>query len=465
MAEWIVYHSCLGFDRIWIYDNGSEDKIETALRPYRDRIELIHWPHVPAFPSNVVDCLVRAREQKVDWLALFDADEFLVPASGDSSEIRRTLTQMEQKQIDEIWIPVHFYSSAGHILIPDGRVVDNYRTETDRHISKSIVRVASNPTPHTTHGFGSPRHKRVRWLRINHYRNKSKEDDLIRRGKGFVDEWGMKFLSDEVLNRDRARRQTLVRKISSQNDSAVRLSAEFKTPGTQRELGIDPVKIFIFERNQPDGLRLQEQLSSVFRDVILCSVGSNSLSLRVHPKDENVTDQINRAHMQGGRTAVLWFLRADQCLNNAPRDYKEAIVSAFPFGIWSPKIHGLRRKDQYVRNGRLWSVHFVESVAWAVSLQARTVGFPLPSESSLGWGQDLILSRRCLEAGMRNLIDGRVSISYLRERTFQAVDPVEAQKQMISLLARVFPDGQTFGSPSGRPGDMRNVFSEALSVS
>lgn len=459
LAEWASYHLALGFDRIWVYDNDSEDKIEEALRPYRDRVELISWPGVPAFPGSVIDCLQRAEAEGIDWLALFDADEFVVPANGDPGTLREALQSAGRDGIEEIGLPIHFYASEGHVLIPPGRVVDNYRTVTRRENHKAIVRVGSRPHPVTTHRFSSRRFRKVDGLRLQHYRNKSKEDEMIRRMKGFVDDWGRKhFTAEAVFDDEWARHEPREGLAQPDDGTASRLSAQFGTAVTQPELGIDPVKVVIFERNQPNGPRLKEQLSPVFRDVVLWDVGSDvrsGLADACFPND-GFSVQLNRAHEAARNANVLWLLHADIFLHEESVRYKEAIVSSYPFGIWSPQLCGKHRKDQIVPEGRLCSVRFVESVAWAVSRQARKLGFPLPDGSPIGWGQDLILSRKCLDSGLRNLIDARVSVSHIHESEYVSYDRVEAERQMNMLLAREFPDGRTFGAP-GQPRRVRNL--------
>ncbi len=459
LAEWCAYHLALGFDHIWVYDNGSEDQISQAVGPYRDHVDLIAWPRIPAFPESVADCIMRAESGGFDWLALFDADEFIVPVDGNPTLLKQALQRAELDAINEVALPVQYYSSEGHVLIPEGRVVDNYTTPTSLENVKSIVRIRSNPRPVTTHGFGSSALRRLKELSINHYRNKSKEDDLIRRMKGFVDDWGLIHGVKEGFSEyHRARREQHGQAPAEKTNFARSLSVRFGTPGTQRRLGIDPIKVVIFQRNQPNGHCLKEQLASAFRDISLWDVGSDAPTVGADATfaNDGYSTQINRAHSRAGNSAVLWLLYGDIYLNNNAVRYREAIVSAFPFGVWSPQLRGKHRKDQTIPDGKLCSVRFVEGIAWAVSAHARKLGFPLPDGAPIGWGQDLRLSRKCLESGMRNLIDGRVSVSHVHESNYVTYDRKEAERQMIQLLAREFPDGLTFGgSPQMR--SLRNV--------
>jgi glycosyltransferase involved in cell wall biosynthesis len=80
VVEWLAHYKALGFDEFLIYDNESHDGTEVILQALDDAGEVIYldWPHaVGPWPQR------RAYEHarkwaSSDWLAFFDADEFLV---------------------------------------------------------------------------------------------------------------------------------------------------------------------------------------------------------------------------------------------------------------------------------------------------------------------------------------------------------------------------------------------------
>lgn len=80
IVEWLAYYKALGFDEFLIYDNESTDGTEVILRALDEAGELIYldWPHaIGRWPQR------RAYEHarkwaSAEWLAFFDADEFLV---------------------------------------------------------------------------------------------------------------------------------------------------------------------------------------------------------------------------------------------------------------------------------------------------------------------------------------------------------------------------------------------------
>ena len=89
IACWILHHLAIGFDEVFVYDNGSTDGTAAilALLGEDDRIHVVGWQ--PQQLQNAdstqlmgyTDCLLKNRD-RFDWIALFDADEYLIPQPG-----------------------------------------------------------------------------------------------------------------------------------------------------------------------------------------------------------------------------------------------------------------------------------------------------------------------------------------------------------------------------------------------
>jgi len=80
VVEWLAHYKALGFNDILIYDNSSTDGTSDVLRALDDAGELVHlpWPHeVGARPQRLAYEHAR-KHSEADWIAFFDADEFLV---------------------------------------------------------------------------------------------------------------------------------------------------------------------------------------------------------------------------------------------------------------------------------------------------------------------------------------------------------------------------------------------------
>lgn len=94
LKEWIEYHLLVGIEHFYLYNNLSHDNYAEILKPYVKKgiVDLIDWDMksdshyswtgVQSLANrNAID---RAKKDKVKWLAIIDADEFLVPRNEDS---------------------------------------------------------------------------------------------------------------------------------------------------------------------------------------------------------------------------------------------------------------------------------------------------------------------------------------------------------------------------------------------
>lgn len=80
VIEWLAHYKVLGFTDFVIYDNESSDGTGEVLQALDDAGELIRieWPHsVGARPQRLAYEHMRVNST-VDWIAYFDADEFLL---------------------------------------------------------------------------------------------------------------------------------------------------------------------------------------------------------------------------------------------------------------------------------------------------------------------------------------------------------------------------------------------------
>src|SRR3954469_19032203 len=81
IAEWIAFQLSIGFDSILIFNNGSTDQTERQIarfQPHHD-VRLFPWPDTDgSFQRRAYDHGIQHFKNEFDWLAFFDADEFLV---------------------------------------------------------------------------------------------------------------------------------------------------------------------------------------------------------------------------------------------------------------------------------------------------------------------------------------------------------------------------------------------------
>jgi len=91
LDEWINFHLHQGADKIYMYNNGSEDDYEKVIQDYivDDKVILIDWNYTYSSIQEwnslqckaYMDCIKRVKE-KVKWVAFIDTDEFLFSPTG-----------------------------------------------------------------------------------------------------------------------------------------------------------------------------------------------------------------------------------------------------------------------------------------------------------------------------------------------------------------------------------------------
>ncbi|KAL1218971.1 Glycosyltransferase family 92 protein [Cardamine amara subsp. amara] len=150
LREWIMYHSWLGVERWFIYDNNSDDGIE-------DEIELLTsekynvsrhvWPWIKTQEAGFSHCAVRAKDE-CNWVGFFDVDEFYyfpthrshgLPSKNALKSLVSNYTSWDL--VGEIRTECHSYGPSGLTSVPSQGVTIGYtcrQANPERH--KSIIR-------------------------------------------------------------------------------------------------------------------------------------------------------------------------------------------------------------------------------------------------------------------------------------------------------------------------------------
>ena len=147
-----------------------------------------------------------------------------------------------------------------------------------------------------------------------------------------------------------------------------------------------------------------------------------------------------------GDADFLWVIGGDISLLNKPEHYRYAFDSLAPFnvGCWSPAISGKCREimSEEKARDRVWSVYHLEGQALALSKKVmKKIGFTIPEFNKLGWGVDMWFCWESWKYGMRNILDGRVSLHHPSSCGY---NNNEAQEEMIKFLSYVCGDGWGF---------------------
>lgn len=205
------------------------------------------------------------------------------------------------------------------------------------------------------------------------------------------------------------------------------------------------IKVVILNHNMPENCdRLYEQLSGCFDDVEIFDSGSDPDKIPIH-----MGRRLPNVYWTGGWNEILktcsgydavWMLGDDIELRSSPEDYRDAIESSLPFGCWSPCIEGRAKpfmQAAHYAHGEPKSVRNMEGMAMALSGEMMRSVKRLP-EGSNGYGQDLWLCFKAREAGLRNVVDGRVRVFHPEGIRY---DDESFHKQMEAVFGKMFgPD-------------------------
>lgn len=236
LLEWIAYHRAIGFDRFFLYDNGSKDGgteavLSSALAPH---VRITHWPQRPA-QLPAYRHFIYNHAPGHDWAAFIDIDEFLLPLEAGS--IRDLLPRWES--FSAVLAHWRVFGPSGWEVPPKGLAIESYvfRTEdslpVNRHI-KSIVKccdlldVTPNPHQFQVKGFacdtrGDPVPLTALQpeachdvLVVNHYMTRSRHDwnAKIRRGSAMLSYTEPKYrqeLFDHLAEVSHVRDETIQR--------------------------------------------------------------------------------------------------------------------------------------------------------------------------------------------------------------------------------------------------------------
>jgi hypothetical protein len=202
LPEWARHHLHIGFEHIYLYDNGSRTPIRDVLRDYvaNGLVTVVDFPltdrqQLSAYASS----LDRFGKDAV-WMGYIDIDEFVVPKT--CSDVRELLDAYAAYA----GLAVHWkiFGSNGHAARPAAGVIQSYTGVLDRnkHV-KTIVKprhVAAVATPHhfryadgqcCVNEDGIPvwgpfSSHASRCVQLNHYYYTSREDFAEKMARGLA---------------------------------------------------------------------------------------------------------------------------------------------------------------------------------------------------------------------------------------------------------------------------------------
>lgn len=210
IKEWIEFHKLVGVDVFYLYDNESNDNIIEVLQPYVDQ-GLVKYKFIKGKKKqlSVYNEAIEQYKNDVQWLAIIDADEFIVPIEKEN--ILDMINSLD-KSFSQILVGWLIYGSNGFKKKQEGLVTDNFKYHARSDFIadyKPILNprlVMNVGLPHWANVIGKtidengkriwsyPYHTKIYALpssknkiRINHYYSKSLEEFIKKSERGYAD--------------------------------------------------------------------------------------------------------------------------------------------------------------------------------------------------------------------------------------------------------------------------------------
>lgn len=218
LKEWIAYHSLLGVEHFYIYDNCSKTPIRKTLGSYVDGSRVtIRRVEGSGMQLPVYDDCLASFGARNRWIGFLDLDEFALPMRDN--DLRVTLSEFEDYGgLAATW---HMMGTSGRLARPAGPVIRNYTeafaVQESYHV-KSFVQPARTLRAVNPHSFSyipgffcvnedhypvSPGSQATfsagNLVRVNHYFLRSQQDFEEKLVRGRADNASPKAAHDRTM--------------------------------------------------------------------------------------------------------------------------------------------------------------------------------------------------------------------------------------------------------------------------
>ncbi|KAL3927101.1 MAG: hypothetical protein SGBAC_013218, partial [Bacillariaceae sp.] len=157
--EWILYHTAIGYEHFYMYDNADEpevkDWVEKQSQEIQDRVTVKHFPGVKQQVKAYLDCWSNIRDAKShSWIAFFDVDEYVV--IKDLQKYPKIMDLLDSLPAHQYGLAVNWinFGLSGHMKYEDKPVTLRFqnRSETESSfVVKSMVRSQVSPKMKNPH--------------------------------------------------------------------------------------------------------------------------------------------------------------------------------------------------------------------------------------------------------------------------------------------------------------------------
>lgn len=150
LKEWIAYHHLIGCDHFYLYDHDSTDDWQKELQTYVDAgiVEVTHWPKITEgwlFEQIEAykDAIIKAKDNKDEWIAIIDSDEFLLPMQDNTL---KDVVKRYPEETGAIYVNWRNFGTSHYSLYPYEPMLPHLtRCSSENHsenaVGKSIIKL------------------------------------------------------------------------------------------------------------------------------------------------------------------------------------------------------------------------------------------------------------------------------------------------------------------------------------
>lgn len=134
LKEWLDWHLALGFDHIYIYDNGENDHVQDIIDAYatetQQKIIVIDWTgHHEHIQQDAYNHFMDNYKSDVRWGLFIDSDEFLKFTDEETTNVNSVLKAYED--YTEVWGYEVEYNANGQEKYENKPVRERFTQRTD----------------------------------------------------------------------------------------------------------------------------------------------------------------------------------------------------------------------------------------------------------------------------------------------------------------------------------------------